>query len=101
MAVNGTEIPIGARVTVGIRPEWIQFRTAPESTPNEFTGTIEGRTFLGDAVVNVVRVNNTRLIIKTSLLDLPSSGSVVIKLPSERCIIFNEYPARVDAGRGS
>jgi iron(III) transport system ATP-binding protein len=101
MAVNGTEIPIGRRVTVGIRPEWIQLRTASERTPNEFTGTIEGRTFLGDAVVSVVRVDNTRLIIKTSLLDLPSNGSVVIKLPSERCIIFDEYPARVDAGRGS
>jgi iron(III) transport system ATP-binding protein len=99
MTVNGAKQPIGGRVTVGIRPEWIQLKTVPENTGNEFTGTIEGRTFLGDAVVNLVRINSTRLVIKTTLLDLPSSGPVVIKLPSERCIIFDNFSATVQSGK--
>jgi iron(III) transport system ATP-binding protein len=95
---NGSQAPIGSRVTVGIRPEWIQVSTAPENDANAFTGTIEGRTFLGDAVVYWVRVNSTRLVVKTNLLDLPASGAAVIKLPSERCIIFDEPAAAEKSG---
>ena len=96
--LQGTAVPIGGRVTVGIRPEWIQLSTLAENTANAFTGTIEDRTFLGDAVVYWVRINSTRLVVKTTLLDLPSSGAVAIKLPSERCMIFDERSAMIESG---
>jgi hypothetical protein len=93
--MHSSQAPIGSRVTAGIRPEWIQVSVSPENSANAFTATVEGRTFLGDAVIYWVRVNSTRLVIKTTLLDLPSSGAAVIKLPSDRCMMFDEPTATV------
>ncbi len=96
--MHGSQAPIGSRVTVGIRPEWIQISASTENSANAFTATIEGRTFLGDAVIYWVRVNSTRIVIKTTLLDLPPNGTAVIKLPSDRCMIFDESTATATSG---
>jgi iron(III) transport system ATP-binding protein len=80
----------GNAVNLGIRPEWVELSAAHDEGANSFSGKIEARMFLGDAVVYWVRVAETRLLVKTNLNDFAVGCPVAVVMPSERWVAFVE-----------
>jgi iron(III) transport system ATP-binding protein len=60
---GGPAVPLGATVTLSIRPEAIELRTDPVATsvPNRLRGTVVNRAFLGDSVDHVVAIGKAEL----------------------------------------
>jgi iron(III) transport system ATP-binding protein len=60
------EIPVGTDVVVSIRPEAVDISTSPAggAAPNEWTGTVLTRAFLGDAVDHVVGVGKYEIRVR-------------------------------------
>jgi iron(III) transport system ATP-binding protein len=60
---GGPAVPVGATVTLSIRPEAIELRTDPVagSVPNRLRGTVVNRAFLGDSVDHVVAIGKAEL----------------------------------------
>ncbi|MEU4481093.1 ABC transporter ATP-binding protein [Micromonospora sp. NPDC023966] len=55
---SAADLPVGADVIVSIRPEAVEVSTSSRAgaVPNEWTGTVLTRAFLGEAVDHVVKV---------------------------------------------
>ena len=81
---------IGSLVSLGIRPEWIELKAEPCDTPNSFLGNVEGRTFLGDAVIYWVRVGRVRLMVKTTSSDFSVGGQITVVMPVECLTVFSD-----------
>ncbi len=82
-------VAIGSSVSLGIRPEWVELRSEPAQTPNLFSGTIEGRMFLGDAAIYWVRIGQARMMVKTTEPEYPASGTIYAVMPVDRWVVFN------------
>jgi iron(III) transport system ATP-binding protein len=80
----------GSAVNLGIRPELIELKAEPCETPNSFLGNVEGRTFLGDAVIYWVRVGRVRLMVKTTTSDFPVGGQISVVMPVECLTVFSD-----------
>ncbi|MFQ5850484.1 MAG: ABC transporter ATP-binding protein [Candidatus Binatia bacterium] len=80
----------GRTVSMGIRPEWVELNAGLREGTNSFPGTVEGRTFLGDAVLYWVRVGGARLMVKTNSSDFPASGPVNVVMPAKRWVVFSD-----------
>lgn len=79
VAVNGTEVEVdtphgrlvaadpprrpvvGDPVLLSVRPECVDLSRERRSVPNEWTGTVRTRAFLGDVVDHVVRIGDTEI----------------------------------------
>jgi iron(III) transport system ATP-binding protein len=81
---------IGTKISVGVRPEWIDLDDAGAGGPNRFSGLIEARTFLGDAVIYWVSIGKKRLMVKSTQSDFRSMSPVTVSIPVERCVVFGE-----------
>jgi TOBE domain-containing protein len=68
----------------------VELRAGHDGGANSFSGKIEARMFLGDAVVYWVRVAETRLLVKTNLNDFAVGCPVAVVMPSERWVAFGE-----------
>ncbi len=92
----------GTSVSLGIRPEWIELKAEPCDIPNSFLGNVEGRTFLGDAVIYWVRVGRVRLMVKTTSSDFSVGGPITVVMPVECWVVFSaEVEGRESAAPGS
>jgi iron(III) transport system ATP-binding protein len=80
----------GSRASLGIRPEWVELTAQPCRSANSFAGTIEGRMFLGDAVLYWVRVGESRMMVKTTLTEFSIGSRVSVVVPAERWVVFSE-----------
>ena len=95
-------VAIGSPVSLGIRPEWIELKAEPCGDPNSFLGNVEGRTFLGDAVIYWVRVGRVRLMVKTTTSDFSVGGPITVVMPVECWVVFSaEVEERESAAPGS
>ena len=81
---------VGTTVILGIRPEWIELTAEASNAPWAFPGSIDGRTFLGDAVLYWVRLGKARLLVKTTSSDLPASGPITVVIPPDRWVVFSD-----------
>ena len=79
---------MGETVNLGIRPEWIELRRDGAALQDAFTGRIEGRTFLGDAVIYWVRVGDCKLLVKSHASDLPATGPVSVVISPDHWVVF-------------
>jgi iron(III) transport system ATP-binding protein len=79
---------IGENVNLGIRPEWIELRRDREAVQDAFAGRIEGRTFLGDAVIYWLRVGDCKLLVKSHASDLPAAGAVSVVISPDQWVVF-------------
>jgi iron(III) transport system ATP-binding protein len=92
---------VGSSVSLGIRPEWIELRVEPCVAENAFPGTIEGRMFLGDAVLYSVRVEETRLLAKTTFSDFPVTGPITVVMQREAWVVFEKEPGERSGNQAS
>ena len=79
---------VGEKLSLGIRPEWIELGAKAAGGPGVFTGSIEWRSFLGDIVVYRVQIGKAKLLVKTNASDIPASGPVSVVIPPERWVVF-------------
>lgn len=80
---------IGEKVSLGIRPEWIELTTKSGDERGAFPGRIEGRTFLGDAVIYWVRLGNTKLLVKSHSSDIPATGPISVVIAPDHWVVFS------------
>jgi iron(III) transport system ATP-binding protein len=78
----------GSRASLGIRPEWVELTTEPSA--NSFSGMVESRMFLGDAVLYWVRVGQSRMMVKTTATEFSVGSSVRVVVPAESWVVFLE-----------
>ena len=90
-------LTVGNPVNLGIRPEWVELRAGHDGGENSFSGKIEARMFLGDAVLYWVRVAETRLLVKTNLADFTVGCPVAVVMPSMRWVAFGEERGALEA----
>ena len=86
----GGKNSVGSKISVGIRPEWVELTREQNTIQNSFSGQIEVRTFLGEAAFYWVRVGQKRFMVKTALSDFHRGDSVSIGLPADRWVVFRE-----------
>jgi iron(III) transport system ATP-binding protein len=95
-------LAVGSRVSLGVRPEWIELRSAPTSSTNCLSGRIESRMFLGEASVYKVSVGEVVFQAKADA-NLPAHGPIQVVLPPEKCVLFPSSEADaavIEADRG-
>ena len=80
---------VGERVTVGIRPEWIELTAEASGARSALPGRIEGRTFLGDAVIYWVRLGNAKLLVKSHSADIPAAGPISVIIAPDHWVVFS------------
>ncbi|MBI2358971.1 MAG: ABC transporter ATP-binding protein, partial [Deltaproteobacteria bacterium] len=80
----------GSRVSLGIRPEWVELTAEPCRSTNSFAGTIDGRMFLGDAVLYWVRVGQSRMLVKTTVTEFSIGSQVNVIAPADHWVVFSE-----------
>jgi iron(III) transport system ATP-binding protein len=80
-------LPVGSRVSLGVRPDWVELRAAADDAVNRLPGVIESRMFLGDACVYRVRTEETMWIVKADAR-LPGQGPIQLVLPPGKCLLF-------------
>lgn len=79
---------IGDNVSLGIRPEWIELCGDGSEMRDAFPGWIEGRTFLGEAVIYRVRVGDCKLLVKSHATNLPTAGAVSVVISPAHWVVF-------------
>lgn len=80
---------VGEKVSLGIRPEWIELTAEGSGVGGALPGRIEGRTFLGDAVIYWVRLGNAKLLVKSHSADIPAAGPISVVIPPDRWVVFS------------
>jgi iron(III) transport system ATP-binding protein len=83
----------GSRLRLGIRPEWADLRPVPRGASGEYSGTVTGRSFLGDIVLYQVKVGGTELLVKSNASGIPASGAVTVVIPPDRWVVFSGQEA--------
>jgi iron(III) transport system ATP-binding protein len=76
-------VPVGASVILAVRPEGIALSTGtPTGTePNEWSGQVITRSFLGDSVVHIIRVGEHELRVRApSTLSIPEKTAVTLRI---------------------
>jgi len=76
-------VPVGASVILAVRPEGIALSTGtPTGTePNEWSGQVITRSFLGDSVVHIIRVGEQELRVRApSTLSIPEKTAVTLRI---------------------
>jgi iron(III) transport system ATP-binding protein len=78
-----TSLPVGAPIILAVRPEGISMSTeAPTGTePNEWSGEVITRSFLGDSVDHIVRVGEHELRVRApSAVSIPPGTAVSLRV---------------------
>jgi len=86
LARTQVQLPAGQAVILAIRPEGIEITTDPPSgsVPNERSGTVVTRSYLGESVDHIVRIGEREIKVRCrSNTSVPQGTTVTLTLPPD------------------
>ena len=79
----------GANAAVSVRPENVELSEAPLDGPNAWTGVVEQKVFLGEAIVFRVTVAGRALLSRQHpTLRTPVGGAITVRIQPDKCVVF-------------
>jgi len=91
VAANAAAVPVGAKVTVGIRPEHVQAR--PQSSEGSVRGHVQLAEHLGDTTyLHVLLAGSAEALVVRTEPDNPlnTGDTAHLSFPPVRCFLFDE-----------
>ena len=79
----------GANAAVSVRPENVELSEAPLDGPNAWTGVVEQKVFLGEAIDFRVTVAGRALLSRQHpTLRTPVGGAITVRIQPDKCVVF-------------
>jgi iron(III) transport system ATP-binding protein len=76
-------------VALSVRPENVELSESPLDGPNVWSGVVEQKVFLGEAIDFRVTVNGRALLSRQHpTLRTPVGGSIVVRIQPDKCVVF-------------
>ncbi len=86
--------PVGASVTLSVRPENIRTHASAPDTANVLEGVVAKVEFLGEILGCEIRIGDHTVVVRQSPLSRPETGDrVFLELPRESCTVLVDEPA--------
>ena len=80
----------GDRIAISIRPEDVELTETPASAANSWSGTVEQKVFLGEAIDFRVTVASRSLLSRQHpTLRTPVGGTIFVHVNPEKCVVFS------------
>jgi iron(III) transport system ATP-binding protein len=87
---SARQMNAGDRIAVSIRPEDVELTETQASGENVWSGTVEQKVFLGEAIDFRVTVGSRALLSRQHpTLRTPVGGSIFVHVNPEKCVVFS------------
>jgi iron(III) transport system ATP-binding protein len=87
---SARQMSAGDRIAVSIRPEDVELTETQASGENIWSGTVEQKVFLGEAIDFRVTVGSRSLLSRQHpMLRTPVGGSIFVHVNPEKCVVFS------------
>jgi iron(III) transport system ATP-binding protein len=87
---SARQMSAGDRIAVSIRPEDVELTEAQASGENIWSGTVEQKVFLGEAIDFRVTIGARSLLSRQHpTLRTPVGGSIFVHVNPEKCVVFS------------
>ena len=87
---SARQMRAGDRIAVSIRPEDVELTESQRAGENSWSGTVEQKVFLGEAIDFRVTVGPRSLLSRQHpTLRTPVGGTIFIHVNPEKCVVFS------------